>query len=96
MRERCSTNFFEESSGLLLVRGIRSLCEPAESLRHQSAGFGGLAAVLQQACQAQGRTQLQRLRALTPGDAEGPPEAGLRLGAPSRIGIGGRCDGCLS
>ena len=62
------------------------------SSRRPSAGWPRLP---QQARQAQRGPQFEGLRALPAGDVEGPAEAGLRLGAPGRVGIGGPCRGRL-
>src|SRR5271166_3841326 len=79
----------EESAGVLQVRGVPPLREPAEQFCQQLSAFGRLAMSSQQARQAQRGPQLQGLCTLAAGDIEGPAEAGLCLGSSGRVGIKG-------
>src|SRR5262249_25884954 len=92
-RKPGSSQLFEQGPGLFLVEGVPSLGEPAERLGQQTTSLDRLATLPQQACQAQRGPQLERLRALTAGDVEGPAEAGLRLEQAGRIGLRELCGG---
>ena len=69
----------EERLGLLEIRSVEALGEPAVDPSEQLAGFRAFALVLPQAAQARGGAQLEQLRLLAAGNLDRLQVPGLRL-----------------
>src|SRR5262245_9970516 len=81
-----SLQLCQQRLGLLEVRGVKALGEPAVDRREQRTGFGLLALLLPEAAEAHRRPQLQRFRLLLAGHGYGLLEARCRL---SRMRVAG-------
>src|SRR5262252_4298441 len=75
-----TSELLEHGFGVLQVRRVKPLREPAVDGRQQRVRLAALPLALPQPSQAQGRPQLPRLRLLAAGNGEGLLEAGFRLG----------------